>query len=201
MPRKLQKRILSKVNIKNNIKNMVPVLLVMAALFACDKKPEAPAAGQPPQAQKTAQPQQQPQKAVPAQDAAVAVAEAKKPEDDTYIYDPKGRRDPFLSIIEAAKKEKEAGKKKKGARPVEAFDINEFRLLAIAKDKNIYYAMIQLPDKKYLTIKEGATLGLYGGKVISIREESLVVREYIKNYKGEVEPKDTILRLRKEEGE
>jgi len=27
------------------------------------------------------------------------------------------------------------------------------------------------------------------------------VREYLKDYKGEVQPKDTILRLRKEEGE
>lgn len=188
-------------NIKVNLKQLASALLVMAALFGCDKKPDAPVAGQQqPQAQQAQQPQQA-QKTAPVQDAAIAVAEAKKPEDDTYIYDPKGRRDPFLSIIEAAKKEKEAGKKKKGARPVEAFDINEFRLLAVAKDKNSYYAMIQLPDKKYLTIKEGATLGLYGGKVIRIEEESLVVREYIRNYKGEVEPKDTILRLRKEEGE
>lgn len=190
-----------------NLKQLLPVLFVLAAFFACDKKPDAPAAGQqqsqPQQAQKTQQAQQpqQAQKTAPAQEAAVAATEGKKPEEDTYIYDPKGRRDPFLSIIEASKKEKEAGKKKKGARPTEAFDVNEFRLLAIAKDKNSYYAMIQLPDKKYLTIKEGTTLGLYGGKVIRIEEESLTVREYIRNYKGEVEPKDTIMRLRKEEGE
>lgn len=183
-------------NIKKNIKLLVPVLFVMAAFFACDKKPAAPAAGQQQQQQ-----QPQAQKAAPAQEAAIAVAEVKKPEEDTYIYEPKGRRDPFLSIIEASKKEKEAGRKKKGTRPTESFDVNEFTVLAIAKDKNSYYAMIQLPDKKYLTIKEGATLGLYGGKVIRIEENSLVVREYIRNYKGEVEPKDTIMRLRKEEGE
>lgn len=193
------KRKAAQVNIKKKIKQLLPALLVLAVFFACDKKPAVPAAG--PQPSQHAQQSQQPQKTMPAQEAAIAVTEMKKPEDDTYIYNPKGRRDPFLSIIEASKKEQEAGRKKKGARPTEAFDVNEFKLLAVAKDKDRHYAMIQLPDKKYLTIKEGATLGLYGGKVIRIQEESLVVREYIKNLIGEFETKDTILRLRKEEGE
>jgi Tfp pilus assembly protein PilP len=41
---------------------------------------------------------------------AAPIPEAGKTE--TYIYDARGRRDPFLSIIEASKMEREAGKKK-----------------------------------------------------------------------------------------
>jgi Tfp pilus assembly protein PilP len=73
--------------------------------------------------------------------------------------------------------------------------------MAIAKDKNNYYAMIQLPDRKYFTIREGMTLGLYGGRVIKIDATGVVVREMIKDFKGVIQPRDTILKLRKEEGE
>ena len=127
--------------------------------------------------------------------------EGKKVEVEAYSYSPQGRRDPFLSIIEASKKEKESEKKKKSLKPSEMYDVAEIKVIAIASDRNRAYAMVQLPDKKYFTVKEGMTLGLYNGKIIRIDAGSVVVREYLKDYKGEVQPKDTILRLRKEEGE
>jgi len=134
-------------------------------------------------------------------EAAPQKPEEKKVEAEAYSYSPQGRKDPFLSIIEASKKEKESEKKKKSVRPSEMYDVSEIKVIAIARDKNRAYAMVQLPDKKYFTVKEGMTLGLYNGKIFRIDSGSVVVREFLKDYKGEVQPKDTILRLRKEEGE
>lgn len=122
----------------------------------------------------------------------------KKVKTETYLYSPQGRRDPFLSIIEATKKEREAERKKRKVRPAEVYDAADINVIAIAGDKEGYYAMVQLPDKKYFTIKEGMTLGLYGGKVTKITAQGVILREYVKNYKGELQPKDTILKLRKE---
>lgn len=127
--------------------------------------------------------------------------EEKKVETEAYTYNPAGRKDPFLSIIEAAKKEKEVEKKKRPSRPIEAFDVNDIKIIAIAWEKDRYYAMVHLPDGKYFTLKEGMTIGLYGGKVVKIDPNTVVVREFIKDYKGEIKPRDTILKLRKEEGE
>lgn len=127
--------------------------------------------------------------------------EEKKVETEAYTYNPAGRKDPFLSIIEATKKEKEVEKKKKPSRPTEAFDVNDVKIIAIAWEKDRYYAMVRLPDGKYFTLKEGMTIGLYGGKVVKIDPNTVVVREFIKDYKGEIKPRDTILKLRKEEGE
>lgn len=127
--------------------------------------------------------------------------EEKKVEIEAYTYNPAGRKDPFLSIIEATKKEKEVEKKKKPSRPTEAFDVNDVKIIAIAWEKDRYYAMVRLPDGKYFTLKEGMTIGLYGGKVVKIDPNTVVVREFIKDYKGEIKPRDTILKLRKEEGE
>jgi Tfp pilus assembly protein PilP len=115
---------------------------------------------------------------------------------EEYKYDAKGRKDPFLSLV-AVTKEKQI--KKKGASPFESYDIAEIKLLAIASDKNKYFALIRLPDKKTYTITEGMSLGLEGGKVEKITKDSLVIRENIKDYRGDIKPRDTILKLHKGE--
>ena len=174
-------------------KVLAALVILMLALVACTEKPK-------PAVQK-----QQAQKVQPAEaqkpEGAVKAPEQKKAESEVYTYEPKGRRDPFLSIIEASKRERELEKKKKGVKPSEAYDVGDIKVIAIARDRDRHYAMIQLPDKKYFTIREGMTLGLYGGKVIRISATGVVVREMIKDYKGEIQPRDTILKLRKEEGE
>jgi Tfp pilus assembly protein PilP len=115
---------------------------------------------------------------------------------EEYLYDSKGRRDPFLSLV-AESKQKPG--RKKGATPIEGFGLEEINLLAIAWDKNKYYALIMLPDGKAYTITEGTRLGLQGGKVQKITEDKVVIREYIKDYKSVIVPKDTVLKLHKEE--
>ena len=170
------------------------MVVVMGPLFACSKEKPKPAAQQQAQPVLPAEPAKKEQ-------AAPQKAEETKVRAEAYSYEPKGRRDPFLSIIEASKKEREMEKKRKGLKPSESYDIPDIKVIAIARDKDRYYAMVQLPDKKYFTVREGTSLGLYSGKVIKIDAVSVVVREYIKDYKGEIKPKDTILRLRKEEGE
>ena len=124
--------------------------------------------------------------------------EAKKVEKEEYLYDSKGRRDPFLSLVTIVK-QKPA--KKKGATPIESFDLEEIKLLAIARDKNKYYALIMLPDRKTFTITEGMILGLQGGKVEKITENVVTITEYVKDYRGNIKPKDTVLKLHKGEEE
>ncbi len=170
------------------IKILVLILLLLVPLYGC-KKEET----KNPVAQKVTtqgQPKETEQK-----------LEEKKVELETYSYNPAGRPDPFLSVIEASKKEKEVEKKKKATKPTEAFDVNDLQIIAIAWDRDHHYAMVRFPDGKYFTLKEGMTIGLYGGKVIKIDPNTVVVREFIKDYKGELKPRDTILKLRKEEGE
>jgi Tfp pilus assembly protein PilP len=43
-------------------------------------------------------------------------------------------------------------------------------------------------------------LGLYEGKVQKITKDMVVIREYVKDYRGEIKPRDSILKLRKEGG-
>ncbi|MBM4136574.1 MAG: pilus assembly protein PilP [Nitrospira sp.] len=125
-------------------------------------------------------------------------AEVKKVEEEIYTYETRGRRDPFLSIVLVSKQKPS---KKKGASPVESYGVDTIELLAIAWDKNKRYALITLPDKKSYTISEGMTLGLHDGKVQQITKNTVVIREYIKDYRGDIKPVDIVLKLRREEGE
>jgi type IV pilus assembly protein PilP len=100
-----------------------------------------------------------------------------------------------MSLAQEIKKKPQ---RKKGASPVENFDIDEIKLIAIAWDNQQSYAMITLPDKKSYTIRKGMSLGLYGGKVLEITRDSVLIREQVKDYKGQDKTKDTILKLRKE---
>ncbi|MFZ2198175.1 MAG: pilus assembly protein PilP [Thermodesulfovibrionales bacterium] len=131
----------------------------------------------------------------PATSAAVQKEEPKV-EKEIYVYDAKDRRDPFMSLVQAAKPK---AQRKKGASPIEIFDVDEIKLIAIAWDSKQYYALITMPDSKSFTIRKGMTLGLNNGKVMDITKDSVLIQEQIKDYRGQTKSKDTILKLRKEE--
>ena len=121
--------------------------------------------------------------------------EEPKAEKEVYIYEQKGRRDPFTSLVQISK---EKPKRMAGKRPIENFDVDEIKLIAILWDTKQYYALITLPDNKSYTIRKGMTLGLYGGKVEDITKDKVLIREQVKDYRGQLKTKDTILKLRKE---
>jgi len=117
-------------------------------------------------------------------------------QDKFYAYDQRGRRDPFLSLVEITKKKPP---RKKDAPPLESFSVEEIKILAIASDPKENYALILLPNQKTYTIKKGMVLGLQDGKVEKITEETVVIREYVKDFRGDIKPKDTVLKLHKGE--
>jgi Tfp pilus assembly protein PilP len=113
-----------------------------------------------------------------------------------YIYDEAGRRDPFISLIRPAARERE-----KTGIPWLDYDVSQMRLIAVASDKGADYALVGLPDKKYYTIREGMTVGIHRGKVVEILSDAVYIREMKPDYKGRMKPVDTYLRLREEEGQ
>jgi Tfp pilus assembly protein PilP len=167
----------------------VVVLIAGLALFfaGCKKEQQPP---KPVAGKQTVQKQ-----AAPAPPPAQQAKEEPKAEKEAYVYDQKGRRDPFVSLVQVAK---EKPKRLRGSKPIENFDVDEIRLIAILWDSKQYYALITLPDGKSYTIRKGTTLGLYGGKVEEITRETVLIREHVKDYRGQLKTKDTILKLRKE---
>ena len=175
---------------RKSLRPLICVLITsLLILPACGGKqpstPKKPEAARP----------QQPAAVTPAQPQSAEI----KVEKEVYSYDPRGRRDPFSSLIEI--KTARTSKTLKGASPIESVDVDEIRLIAIACDSQQYYAMVTLPDNKSFTLRKGMSLGLYGGKVREITRDSVIITEQVKDYRGQIKTKDTILKLRKEEEE
>lgn len=125
-------------------------------------------------------------------------AEIKKEDDSAgYIYEQRGRRDPFSSLVVISKDQKKDDSK---IGTLEGYDIGEFVLGAIANKGRTYFALLVAPDNRSFTVEEGTTIGLNKGKVKRITGDKISMVEYVKNYKGELKPREIILEFRKGEG-
>lgn len=126
------------------------------------------------------------------------VQKAPDVKEESYFYEPKGRRDPFVPLVEV----KKVGKKVPTRGTLESYDVVDFELIAVVeKEGRQYYGLVLAPDNKSYTVKEGTVLGLFKGKVKKITANKVVIHEYIKDYKGELKPRQIVLELRKGEVE
>jgi type IV pilus assembly protein PilP len=114
---------------------------------------------------------------------------------EVYEYKAGKNRDPFRTLIRPPEKAKEEA----GLTPLESFDLSQMRLVAVVRDKENYYALIGLPDGKHYNIVEGMPIGLHSGTVMDITLDTVLVREFIYDYRGRLQTEDSTLKLRKGE--
>jgi len=127
-------------------------------------------------------------------DTAVA---KKEDESAGYIYEQRGRRDPFSSLVVISKDKKKDDSK---IGTLEGYDLSEFALGAIANKGRTYFALLIAPDNRSFTVEKGSVVGLNNGKVKQITSDKIVMVEYMRDYKGELKPREIILEFRKGEG-
>lgn len=121
----------------------------------------------------------------------------KQEEKPAYAYNPAGRRDPFAPIII-----KETKKGKTGDRPpLERFALSEFKLSGIIWGGFGYNAMLEAPDGKGYFVRVGTVVGMNGGVIKKITQNSMIVEESFKNFAGESERKEIVIQLRRRQEE
>jgi Tfp pilus assembly protein PilP len=173
--------------------NTAFIVLFIACLFVfsgCSGEPDQPPAkGGQVRTAKSAD-------RVPA--VAPVVPETKKKDEQAgYVYEQRGRRDPFSSLV-VIRKNKKKDDSKIGT--LEGYDLSEFALGAIANKGRTYFALLISPDNRSFTVEKGTVIGLNRGKVKEITSETLTMVEYVKNYKGELKPRKIMLEFHKGEG-
>jgi Tfp pilus assembly protein PilP len=165
------------------------VVIFISAFLGCQSKsPSQPAKTVKPQGQVT--PSSQPegnQLQSPAQESMQA---------EGYVYQPRDRRDPFVSLIVPTKKSQKMGTGRVGT--LESYDISEFRLLAIAEKGEKYFALLATPDNRSFTVRKGTIVGFNKGRVEEITRNKVLIVEYSKDYKGDIHPKQITLEFLKE---
>ena len=168
---------------------IITVFIVISALSGCKSQPPSPPA-------KAVKPQGQ--VSPPAGPADVKQAEAPKEtvQEEGYEYQPRDRRDPFVSLIAPTQKSQKKQTGKLGT--LESYDISEFVLLAIAEKGEKYFALLATPDNRSFTVRKGTIIGLNKGRVEEITSNKVVIVEYSKDYSGDIHPKQITLEFLKE---
>ena len=115
---------------------------------------------------------------------------------DGYFYDPKGRRDPFQSMVQLLMRMRERSE----LPPLQRVELSDLKLLGIIWGGYGYYGLIQTPDGKGYTVKEGTLLGTNSGIIKSITEKQLIVSEPTIDMSGKTTTREIEILLRSKEG-
>lgn len=113
-----------------------------------------------------------------------------------YSYNPSGRRDPFSIVLKAAR----AGEENQNLPPLQQLSLTELNLIGIVWGGFGYSAMVQAPDGKGYTVRQGTRVGPNGGAVSSITENAIVVQERFTDVYGNKQVREYVKLLHAKEG-
>ncbi|MBI3391857.1 MAG: pilus assembly protein PilP [Nitrospirae bacterium] len=125
-----------------------------------------------------------------------AAPQAMRAED--YFYNPSGRRDPFMSLL-VLEKESDRARLAGDIPPLERHAIPEMRVIGIVGGPAGFVAMLEMPDGRGYSVREGSIVGRNKGVVRRIDRGSVIVEETLKTRLGELQQRKYTLELRKKE--
>jgi len=140
--------------------------------------PAAPVAGAPPAAAPGAPPQAQPAGGllVPA---------------SGFRYDPAGRRDPFKSLLQLEKKQRDIA----SLPPIQQFDLEAAKVVGVIIDPGRPpQAMIKAPNGQTFVVRPGTIVGKNEGEVVEITMQGIRVVEKFVDFMNRETRKETFLK-------
>ncbi len=145
----------------------------LAGGFGCSKEPVAP------QVVKRQAPN--PEAKPPA--APVAEVQAKRVE-QVSLYDPRGKRDPFVSFVKVEERRK-VGIDTSALPPLQRYDLGELKFVGVIWTKEGARALVEDAEGKGYTVTVGTRIGRSGGVVSRITGKEILVKEEFVGNRGE----------------
>lgn len=115
--------------------------------------------------------------------------------DKGFTYVAAGKRDPFRSFVLEHAKDRVHDRG-----PLEQFDLAQLSCAAVVWNTERPRALILDPSGRGYVVSEGTSVGKNDGKVISIGDNTVVVRETYVDYLGERTEKDIQMHVRQSQG-
>jgi len=120
-------------------------------------------------------------------------------------YDSTGKLNPFLPLIQEKEQKSAAGlvvdeKPKRVLTPLEKMELSQIKLVAVILMENRQLAMVEEATGKGYEVNIGTYMGKNNGQVSKINQSSIVVKEYVKDYKGKLQARFQEIKLQKKEG-
>jgi len=114
-----------------------------------------------------------------------------------FVYDPSGKRDPFRNFM-WERPDRLRMAELQG--PLEQFDLKQLSLVAVVGKTGSARALVEDPAGESYIVAEGSRVGRNEGRVISIEDGVVVVKETYVDYLGQETTKDIEMRMRRNEG-
>ena len=145
---------------------------LLAGAFGCSSEPAPP---QPVVKRQAPKPEAKPP-------AAPAAERAKKVE-QAALYDPRGKRDPFVSFVKVEERRK-AGV---GALlpPLQRYDLGELKFVGVIWTKKGPLGLVEDAEGKGYSVAVGTRIGRSGGVVSRITGKEILVKEEFVGHRGE----------------
>ena len=141
---------------------------------------------------------QAPKPAAPAAGAAKPAAPPAQPLpvlDPAYVYDPAGRRDPFVSLLGRGQEARPTTVRPTG---LPGLLIGEITVKGVLKDRRGFIAMLQGPDNKTYNVRVGDQL--LDGTVKSINQEKVIFSQDVTDPLSLVKQREVPKSVRQAEG-
>jgi len=124
-----------------------------------------------------------------------AVHKATIQDETTYVYNPKGKPDPFRSFIAKQEAFEKKRKKRKPRTYLETLDLSQLELIAIIIGPKGKWAMVRDSKGVGHVIKKGMAIGTNGGIVHKILPDRVIIREKHMDFRGKEFIKTIVKRL------
>lgn len=133
---------------------------------------------------------------IPAEAAVSQPGESLPTEFSGVSYDPSGRRDPFLPMLQLG----QLTEPDSSLPPLQRIGLTELSLIGVLWGNYGYTAMVQTPDGKGYSIRRGTRIGPNNGVVSSITERGIIVQERFTDVYGNKQEREYVKLLHPKEG-
>jgi Tfp pilus assembly protein PilP len=134
-----------------------------------------------------------PKEQAKAAEAAHPVTLAEEKPSPVVVYNPAGKRDPFVAFLKMERRDllPVVG----SIPPLQRYELGEFRFVGIIWSPKVTRALVEDSEGKGYTVSLGTKIGRSGGVVTRITEKEIVVREEFRDYAGSKVKRDSSLKL------
>jgi Tfp pilus assembly protein PilP len=115
--------------------------------------------------------------------------------DPSYVYEPSGRRDPFMSLVGRGSEANPTGVRPPG---LQGLLVGEVTVKGVLRDRTGFFAMLYAPDKKTYTARVGDKL--LDGTVKAINQERVIFSQDVNDPLSLVKQREVPKPVRQIEG-
>jgi len=163
---------------------LAAALLFLLAAGGCGEEKPAPA----PVVEKTV-----PKEAAKAAEAAHPVAVAVKKPAPVPLYNPAGKRDPFVAFLKVERKG--PSRNLSSLPPLQRYELGELRFVGVIWGPAVTRALVQDAEGKGYTVSVGMKIGRNDGVVTRITNKEIFIREEFRDYSGSKVKRESSLKL------